>query len=66
MSDLLTVGEAARYLRVDAVMFSQWVAEGRYDVPITRVGPFLRFRKDYLDRWLRSRTVVRRTVGMAA
>jgi len=58
-SDLMTTLEAARYLRVDPLLFSQWLTEGRYRIPITKVGPLPRFRKSHLDSWLQSRTVVR-------
>jgi excisionase family DNA binding protein len=63
MSDLLTAPEAAQYLRVDPTIFSRWVIEGRYPIPITKVGPYPRFRKAHLDRWLKSRTVLLHAAG---
>jgi len=62
-SDLMTTLEAAHYLRVDPVLFSQWLTEGRYRIPITKVGPLPCFRKTHLDSWLKSRTVVRHAAG---
>ena len=64
-TDLMTLHEAAQYLRIDPLTFSQWLTQGKYSIPVTRVGHLPRFRREYLDRWLKSRTVVRRGIADA-
>lgn len=49
--DLLTVQEAANRLRVKV----SWIyarVEGVNDLPVIRVGRYLRFRRGRLDKWL--------------
>ena len=50
-ADLLTVQEAANLLRVKV----SWIyarVEGVNDLPVMRVGRYLRFRRGVLNRWL--------------
>lgn len=50
MSQLLKVGEVARYLQVRRPTIYQWIRDGR--IPALRVGTRWRFRKEDINRWM--------------
>lgn len=53
--DLLTPGELAKYLQIR----KQWVYErvSLGEIPYTKVGKYLRFRKTAIDKWIESQSV---------
>jgi excisionase family DNA binding protein len=55
VSELLTVAEAADYLRMSRHWLYRRIAEGQF--PHIRVGRAVRFRAVDLDRWLSSQKV---------
>lgn len=57
-SGLLTREDAATYLRIRAQTLAAWASSGRYAIPFVRVGRAVRYRREDLDRWLDSRTVM--------
>lgn len=54
MDSLMTVKEAARYLRLKAVTVYRLAQTGR--IPAAKVGRSWRFKKELLDDWLRRRS----------
>jgi excisionase family DNA binding protein len=50
--DLLTVDEAAEFLRVKKTTLYTWAY--RRQIPSQKVGGALRFRRGDLDRWLKA------------
>ena len=56
-SKLLTRAEAAEFLGVTAGTLAVWLCEGRYSLPVVRVGRSVRYRLADLEAWLDSRTV---------
>ena len=50
VADVMTLREAADYLRVHWRTLADWAREGR--VPVSRLGRAYRFRRAVLDRWL--------------
>ena len=50
--DLLTVDEAAEFLRVKKTTLYTWAY--RRQIPSQKVGGTLRFRRGDLDRWLKA------------
>jgi excisionase family DNA binding protein len=56
-SDLLTRGEAAEYLRIKPQTLAAWLCNGRYGIPVVRVGRSVRYRRVDLDAFLARRTV---------
>ena len=48
--DVMTLREAADYLRVHWRTLADWARDGR--VPVSRLGRAYRFRKALLDQWL--------------
>ncbi len=48
--DVMTLREAASYLRIHWRTLADWAREGR--VPVSRLGRAYRFRKANLDQWL--------------
>lgn len=52
-ADVMTLTEAATYLRFAPSTLRSWVRRGK--VPCARVGRSLRFRRVALDEWLKSR-----------
>ena len=53
MSELLTIKEAARYLRVNPLTLYRWARQGM--LPATKVGRHWRIHQDALEAWLRPR-----------
>jgi excisionase family DNA binding protein len=53
--ELLTVAEAARYLKVHRNTLSRWRKEST-GPPATRLGRQWRYRRSVLDRWLNEQT----------
>jgi excisionase family DNA binding protein len=56
-SDLLTRAEAAAYLSIRPQTLAVWACNGRYPLPIVRVGRSVRYRRRDLDAFIESRTV---------
>ena len=52
MQQLITVSEAAALLRVKTATVYTWAY--RRQIPSQKVGKALRFKREELDRWLRS------------
>jgi len=52
--DLLTAGEAARFLRIHLVTLYSWASEGR--VPSIKLGRKRLFSRKELHRWLEKNT----------
>jgi len=48
--EIMTIGEAAQYLRVSLSSLYKLAQEGR--VPCQKVGRHWRFRRESIDRWL--------------
>jgi excisionase family DNA binding protein len=48
--DVMTLREAASYLRIHWRTLADWARDGR--VPVSRLGRAYRFRKVTLDQWL--------------
>ncbi|MCK4304891.1 MAG: helix-turn-helix domain-containing protein [Candidatus Eisenbacteria sp.] len=56
-TDILTIGELAKYLKIPKSTLYKLAQEGR--LPGQKVGRHWRFRRQAIDRWLeRPRTVV--------
>ncbi len=47
---LMTTDEVAKYLRISRASVYRLVKQG--EIPVSRIGKHLRFRKDVVDRWL--------------
>ena len=56
-SDLLTREQAAEFLGVAPNTLAIWACEGRYDLPMVKVGRLVRYRRSDLVAWLESRTL---------
>ena len=54
---LLTRNQAAEYLGIRPQTLAAWALTGRYNLPMVKVGRWVRYRKSDLDAWLESRTV---------
>lgn len=50
--DILNSAEAAEYLRVTPHTLAIWRSEKRYDLPFSKVGRFVRYRKEDLRRFI--------------
>lgn len=50
LPEILTIGEAAQYLRISSSSLYKLAQEGR--IPCQKVGKHWRFRKEAIDRWL--------------
>lgn len=50
--DLLNSAEAAEYLRVTPHTLAVWRSEKRYNLPFARVGRFVRYRREDLQRFI--------------
>ena len=57
LGDLLTMAQAAEHLNVQVPMLACWASSQRYQLPFTRVGRAVRYRRPDLERVLASRTV---------
>ena len=55
--DRMTRSDAAQYLGVTEQTLAVWACVGRYDLPYTRVGRKVYYRKSDCDAWLNKRTV---------
>ena len=51
VSDLLTVSEAAEYLRISAWTLRHWVSDKK--IAFIKIGRAVRFRKTHLDAFIR-------------
>ncbi len=51
VSDLLTVSEAAEYLRISAWTLRHWVSDKK--ITFIKIGRAVRFRKTHLDAFIR-------------
>lgn len=49
-SELMTVNEVSKYLRISRASVYRLVKERR--IPVSRIGKHLRFRKKVIDEWL--------------
>lgn len=54
MAELLTIDEAAAYLRVPVETLRKWRSQGT-GPRAARVGRYLRYRRVEVDRWLTER-----------
>jgi excisionase family DNA binding protein len=55
---LLTCQEAARFLKVrPSFLYAETRRGTNSSIPFARVGRYVRFRRDQLERWLDERTV---------
>ena len=54
--DLLSEQEAAELLTVSPGTLSVWRSTGRYNLPFLKVGRMVRYRRDDLLAWLKTRT----------
>jgi excisionase family DNA binding protein len=52
---LLTRKEAALYLGLEAQTLAVWHSQGRYDIPVVKIGRSVRYRMADLDEWVRQR-----------
>jgi len=48
----LNMKEAAAYLRIPEATFRKKVAERIYNIPFTKIGKRIIFKRDLLDRWM--------------
>jgi excisionase family DNA binding protein len=55
---IMTVQEAARYLRVSSTLVRRLARQG--EIPGTQVGRQWRFAKEQLDEWMREQSKARR------
>ena len=55
--DFLTETEAADYLSLKQHTLAVWRSTGRYGLPFVKIGSKVRYRRDELDAWMKSRTV---------
>ena len=60
---MMTVNEAAGYLRVSNKALYAWAGQKR--IPFIKVGSAVRFSPAMLDKWLKARTVVPRMMEAA-
>jgi excisionase family DNA binding protein len=51
--EIMTIGEAAAYLRISISSLYKLAQEGR--IPCQKVGRHWRFRREAIDRWLEQR-----------
>ena len=56
LQPMLTRPQAAEYIGVRTGTLAVWASTHRYDLPFVKVGRLVRYRREDLDRWLRSRT----------
>jgi excisionase family DNA binding protein len=56
--ELLDDNDAARLLGVKVQTLAVWRMTGRYALPFVRVGRAIRYRRQDIDTWLATRTVV--------
>lgn len=52
MSDLLTVPEAAEYLRINRMAAYKMIREDRFPIPVLRIGKNIRIARHELDRFV--------------
>lgn len=50
LPEIMTIGEAAQYLRISSSSLYKLAQDGR--VPCQKVGRHWRFRREAIDRWL--------------
>ena len=55
--DFLNETEAADYLEVKPHTLATWRTTGRYSLPFVKIGSKVRYRREALDAWLKSRIV---------
>lgn len=55
--DFLTETEAADYLSVKPHTLATWRTTGRYGLPFVKIGSKVRYQREALDAWMKSRTV---------
>lgn len=51
----LTMEETAKYLNVTVRAIRNWIVEQK--IEYVKMGKYVRFRKEYLDKWIEKRTV---------
>ena len=49
---LLTRREAAQWLGVSPQTLAVWASTKRYDLPMIKIGRYVRYRVEDLERWL--------------
>ncbi len=57
MNDLLTRKQAAEFLKLKPQTLAVWAIDGRYSLPVIKVGRSCRYRVSDLEAWLAKRTV---------
>ena len=55
--DRLRRQDAAVYLGVTPGTLEVWASTKRYDIPYTKIGKLVYYRRSDLDAWINSRTV---------
>lgn len=60
--ELLTREKAADYLSVKPQTLAVWATLGRYSLPVVHVGRLVRYRREDLDEFLRSRTTTQNSL----
>ncbi len=56
-SDLLTRPQAAAYLGIAVQTLAVWASNGRYNLPLVKMGSRVRYRRRDLDAFIERRTV---------
>ena len=56
-SEMLTREEAAEYMGIATQTLANWASTNRHDLPFTRVGRSVRYRKSDVDAWINRQTV---------
>ncbi len=57
LTELLTRNQAAEYLGVQSNTLKIWACIKRYDLPYIKLGRFVRYRKEDLDKLIEQRTI---------
>lgn len=50
MSEIMTVEDVAKYLKIDESTVYLWAQRGK--LPAIKIGRFWRFKKEDIDKWL--------------
>ncbi len=57
-SDLLTRKEAAHYLGVTEQTLAVWASVKRYNLPYSKIGRLVKYKKAHLDAFIENRMIV--------
>ncbi len=56
-SNLLSREQAAAYLGISPLTLSAWKCNGRYQLPVIKIGSLAKYRKEDLDSFIESRRI---------